>query len=87
MLPMLPNVHEAVGFMLAKTCKPGPSFVSLTTDHPTWEVSKQNSNRNIGLVFLVCLVFLSSPICGILLGGSSFFSQSYINTGTCQQTV
>lgn len=54
MLPMLPNVHEAVGFMLAKTCKPGPSFVSLTTDHPTWEVSKQNSNRNIGLVFLVC---------------------------------
>lgn len=57
MLPMLPNVHEAVGFMLAKTCKPGPSFVSLTTDHPTWEVSKQNSNRNIGLVFLVCLFF------------------------------
>lgn len=60
MLPMLPNVHEAVGFMLAKTCKPGPSFVSLTTDHPTWEVSKQNSNRNIGLVFLVCLFFFSA---------------------------
>lgn len=84
MLPMLPNVHEAVGFMLANL---QTSFVSLTTDHPTWEVSKQNSNRNIGLVFLVCLFFLSSPICGILLGGSSFFSQSYINTGTCQQTV
>lgn len=59
MLPMLPNVHEAVGFMLAKTCKPGPSFVSLTTDHPTWEVSKQNGNRNIGLVFLVCLFVFS----------------------------
>lgn len=87
MLPMLPNVHEAVGFMLAKTCKPGPSFVSLTTDHPIWEVSKQNSNRNIGLVFLVWTAEKKQTICGILLGGSSSFSQSYINTGTCQQTV
>lgn len=53
MLPMLPNVHEAVGFMLAKTCKPGPSFVSLTTDHGRY-LSKTATEILVWFFLFVC---------------------------------